>query len=188
MGEIEALKRALTLNQRLLAGLDQRIAAAGADILEGLKQERTRVAVQNQTQSAELDARHAEYQDLPRAPLEFMPVTIEVGVTESESEKKAQLALADIIGKNSDVVGSAFGNATSGLLSKSVSAGDIKIEPDSGDSARSLETARARYFDAVVAAESGPSGNAGPEAQRNLATMKEKYNEARRSQGLEPIK
>ena len=40
------------------------------------------------TQAAELDARKAEYQDLPLAPLEFMPVTIEVAVTETESEKK----------------------------------------------------------------------------------------------------
>ena len=86
-GEIEALQRALTRNQRVLTGLDQRIAKANPEIVDGLKQERTRIAVQSEAQSAELDAQRAAYQDLPRAPLEFMPVTIEVAVTETESEK-----------------------------------------------------------------------------------------------------
>jgi hypothetical protein len=40
----------------------------------------------------------------------------------------------------------------------------------------------------LVAAKSSTSGDAGAQAQRNLEITKEKYNEARRSQGLEPIK
>ena len=48
-----------------------------------------------------------------------MPVKIEVAVTESESEQKAKLALADIVGNNGDLVASTVGNAASGLLSKS---------------------------------------------------------------------
>jgi len=182
-GEIEALKRALTRNQRTLAGLDQRIAVAGADTAEGLKQERTRLAVQAQTMGAELDARNAEYQDLPHTPMEFMPVTVEVAITETESEKKAQLALADIIGSNKDVVGSAVG----GMFTKSLGAGDIKTGPDAADGAGDLESARKRYYDALVEVESAP-GSAGAESQRNLAAMKDKYNEARRLQGLEQIK
>ena len=109
MGEIDALKRALTRNQRLLAGLDQRIAQASADVAAGLSQERTRVAVQVQTQQAELDASNAEYQDLPQTPLEFMPVTIEVAVTESESEKAALLALANVIDSHGGQLASAGG-------------------------------------------------------------------------------
>jgi hypothetical protein len=188
MGEIDALKRAQTRNQRILDSLDQRIATATPDTLEGLKQERTRIAVQSQTQGAELDARNAEYLDLPRTPLEFMPVTIEVAVTETESEKKARLALADIIGKNSDVVGSAVATATSGMLSKSLSGADIKTEPDTVDPASELASARAHYYDALVESQSSASGKPGADAQRNLALMKDKYNAARRSQGLEQIK
>jgi len=187
-GEIEALERAMTRAQRMLASLDQRAAAAGADLAEGLKQERTRIAVQIQTQAAELDARNAEYQDLPHAPLEFMPVTIEVAVTETESEKSARVALADIIGKNSDVVGSAVGNAATGLVSRSLAVSDLKTEPDPADSASELAHSRALYYDAWVAAKSGASGSAGADAQRNLAIAKDKYNEVRRSQGLEPLK
>ena len=188
MGAIEALTRAQTRNQRVLSALDQRISAAGAETADGLKQERTRVAVQNETLAAELEARKAEYQDLPRTPLEFMPVTIEVAVTETESEKKAQLALADIIGKNSDLVGSTVGSAATGLFSKSVAVNDIKTEPDAADSAGEIERARVGYFDALVEVESSPSGKASADSQRNLAIMKDKYNEARRSQGLEQIK
>jgi len=183
MGEIEALTRAQVRNRRILAGLDQRIAAANAETADGLKQERTRIAVQNETLGAELDARSAEYRDLPRTPMEFMPVTIEVAVTETESEKKAQLALADIIGKNSDLVGSAVG----GLISKSVSATDIKTESDAVDSAGELERARDRYFDALVEVQTTGSGKGGEESQRNLGLTKDKYNEVRRSQGLEQI-
>jgi hypothetical protein len=186
-GEIEALQRALTRNQRQLAGLDQRIAKAGPDLVDGLKQERTRLAVQNQAQSAELDARRAEYQDLPRSPLEFMPVTIEVAVTETESEKKAQVALAEIVGSNSDLVASAVGNAATGLISKSANPSDLKIEPDSADVAAALEHARADYFDALVALQTNPSAPARPDLERKLAVAKDKYNEARRAAGLEQM-
>jgi hypothetical protein len=186
-GEIEALQRALIRNQRQLVGLDQRIAKAGPDILAGLKQERTRIAVQNQSQSAEFDARKAEYRDLPRAPLEFMPVAIEVGVTETESEKKAQVALAEIVGSNSDLLASAVGNAATGLISKSAGVNDLKLDEDSSASSGELALARAGYYDALLDAQSGP-GAGKQDSQLNLVAAKDNYNEARRSLGLEQIK
>ncbi|HEV7614457.1 MAG TPA: hypothetical protein VGO37_21445 [Steroidobacteraceae bacterium] len=188
MGEIGALTRAQVRNRRMLAGLDQRIASANAETADGLKQERTRIAIQTETLGAELDARKAEYQDLPRASLEFMPVTIEVAVTETESERKAQLALAEIIGKNSGLVGAAVASTATGLISKSVASSDIKTESDSSDAATELETARIHYFDALVEVQSNANGGAGAESRRNLEIMKDKYNEARRAQGLERIK
>ena len=183
-GEIEALQRALTRDQRMLAGMDQRIAAATPDLVDGLKQERTRIAVQNQSQAAELDARKMEYHDLQLASLEFMPVTIEVAVTETESEKAAQVALADIVGNNSDVVASYVGNAATGLLTKGVSNSDLKLDDDAGEYAR----ARAQYFDALVAANASQGGAAAPDAKRFLLEAKNKYNVARLSLGLEQIK
>jgi hypothetical protein len=181
--EIQALQRALTRNERMLADLDRRIIAAPADLLQGMKQERTRIAVQNQTQAAELNARKAEYQDLPLAPLEFMPVTIEVAVTETESEKKAQVALAEIVGSNSDLVASAVGNAATGLLSKSVGVNDIRTDVDAATPA-DLDAARGRYFDALLAVKTEPR-TAG--AQQSLSDAKHQYNQARRTLGLEPI-
>jgi hypothetical protein len=185
-GEIEALKRALKRDQRMLASLDERIAASSSDVAEGLKQERTRIAVQYQTQSAELDARTAEYQDLPHEPLELMPVTVEVAVTESESEKKSQLALADLIGSHSDIVTSAVGSATTGVLSRAVNLADEGPPSGAASPASNLERARARYFDALTEAETAPGG-ASEEQKRELAAAKDEYNAARRSLGLDQI-
>ena len=184
MGEIDALKRALTRNQRVLAGLDQRIATADADVAAGLRQERTKVAVQIEAQQAELDASTAEYQELPRIPLEFMPVTIQVAVTESQSEKTALLTLANIIDSNGGQLASAGATASASLFTRS-------FDP-AGDSARpspaaELERARARYFDALVEARTGTASGSNDDAQRNLALAKTNYNDARRALGLELI-
>jgi len=185
-GEIEALRRAMTRNRRMQAGLDARIAEASGEVADGLKQERTRLAVQYQTQSAELDARTAEYQDLPRAPLQFMPVTIEVAVTETESEKKAQLLLADLVGRESDAVASAAGSAATGLVSRGLKSGDVITDSPAapGDT---LEHARARYFDALIEAQTS-GAPVSEEAQRRLAQARSDYDTARRAAGLEPIK
>jgi hypothetical protein len=186
-GEIDALKRALTRNQRTLVGLDQRIATATGDIAAGLKQERSRIAVQIEAQSAELDARNAEFQELSHAPLEFMPVTIEVAVTETESERKAQLALADLINSNSDLVASAVGNAASGVISKSVAVSDLKTESDTANSVDALALARSRYFDALIEVQTS-AGRASDAAQHDLLVATQRYNDVRRTLGLEPIK
>jgi hypothetical protein len=110
-----------------------------------------------------------------------------VAVTETESEKKAQVALAELVGSNSDLVASAVGNAATGLISKSASLNDIKIEPDPAELAGTLEHARAGYYDALVAAQTG-SASSKRDLERNLALEKDKYNEARRLAGLEQIK
>ena len=183
--EIDALDRALTRSQRLLAGLDRRIAAADDAVAEGLRQERTRVAVERETQSAELEARKAEYQDLPRAPIELMPVTVEVAVTETESEKKAQLALAEIIGGSSGLLAASAGNAATGLLSKSTRAADLRTEPDSATPETQLQEARRRYYDAWVAVRTGAAGD--DAAPRELAAARLAYNVVRRRHGLPPI-
>jgi hypothetical protein len=187
IGAIDALKRSLTRNQRIQDGLDQRIAASRGEVAEGLKQERTKVAVQIQLQGAELDARTAELQDLPHSVLEFMPVTIEVAVTETESEKKADLALADLIGASGGMVASAVGNAATSMLSKSLDTADLKTDPGGGDGASDLDSARSDYFDALVEAETHRSGDPGVAAARKLSLAKARYNAVRRSLGLEAL-
>jgi hypothetical protein len=182
MGEIDALKRALTRNQRELTGLDQRIAAASGDVAAGLSQERTRLAVQIQTQQAELDATNAEYQDLPQTPLEFMPVTIEVAVTESESEKTAQMELASAV----DFAGAQLASATT-TASANIKSFDMTDHGAPSDPAAELASTRARYFDALVAVKTGGAGASGEDAKRNLADARIKYNDARRALGLEPV-
>lgn len=185
IGEIDALKRALTRNQRELAALDQRIAAASGDVAAGLSQERTRVAVQIQTQQAELEATNAEYQDLPHTPLEFMPVTIEVAVTESETEKAGLLALAGVIDSNTGQLASAGATASAGLFSRSL---DVSGQSVPLDPAAELANTRARYFDALVQVQTGGAAAGSEDAKRNLADARMKYNDARRALGLELIK
>jgi hypothetical protein len=187
-GEIEALRRAIVRNQRVIDGLDRRIADAGGDLVEGLKQERTKAAVQVQVQGAELDARNVEFRELPHAALEFMPVEIEVAVTETESEKKSQLALADIIGKTGGAVASAVGSEVSGMISRSVKVSDTDKKSDNLAYGSEFARARAQYFDALVDVQTSPSQALSAESQRTLLLAKARYNEARRSQGLEPIK
>jgi len=189
MGEIDALKRALARNQRVLAGMEQRIATASPDVAAGLSQERTRIEVQIQTQLAELDASNADYQDLPQKPLEFMPVTIVVGVTETESEKTAQLMLAGLIDTGGAQLASAVNTSASNLFARSLSTTD---KPASSDPAAGLDAARAQYFDALVALKTDAADAPGADAQhadarKNLALARARYNDARQALGLEPI-
>ncbi len=187
VAQIDALKRAITRNQRLLDGLDQRISAAPGEVADGLKQERTKTLVQIQLQGAELDARTAELRELPRPPLEFMPVSIEVAVTETESEKKADLALAELIGVGGGMVASAAGSAATNLLSKSVDVSDLKFDAATADPAAQMAGARADYYDAWVEVESHADGAADAAAARRLSLAKARYNELRRSLGLETL-
>jgi hypothetical protein len=182
VGEIEALKRAMARNQRLIEELDRRSAEVSADLVEGLKQERTKAAVQVQVQGAQLEVRNAEFRDLPHGPLEFMPVEIEVAVTETESEKKSKLALAEIVGDTSGALASAVGSQVSDMISRSIKLPDAA--PASAADTRDLAHARAGYFDALVDLQTASSS---AESQGNLAAAKIRYNDARRSLGLDPL-
>jgi hypothetical protein len=184
MGEIEALKRAMARNQRLIEELDRRSTEVGADLVEGLKQERTKAAVQVQVQGAELEVRNAEFRDLPHGPLEFMPVEIEVAVTETESEKKSQLALAEIVGGTGGALASAVGSQVSDMISRSIKLADADAAPASAADTRELAHARAGYFDALVDLQTASSS---AESQGNLAAAKIRYNDARRALGLDPL-
>jgi hypothetical protein len=183
MGEIEALKRAMARNQRLIEELDRRSAEASADLVAGLKQERTKAAVQVQVQEAQLDGLNAEFRDLPHDPLEFMPVEIEVAVTETESEKKSQLAFAQIVGDTGGAVASAVGGQVSDMISRSIKLADTDAAPASAADTSELAHARTKYFDALVDVKTASNA----ESQGNLAAAKTRYNDARRSLGLDPL-
>src|SRR5260221_4186718 len=118
MGAIQALQRALTRTQRQIAALDLRIAAATGDVAEGLKLEHTRLTVQSQSQGAELEARNAEYQDLPRTPLEFMPVKIEVAVSPSGGQQKGEFGWADNLRQKGKLGGADLGHPASRPVSE----------------------------------------------------------------------
>ena len=89
-----------------------------------------------------------------------------------------------MIGSNSAQLASAGGAVTSGLFSRSLELTDNAARPDPG---AALESARARYFDALVEVKTAAVGTAGEDAQHNLALAKTDYNDARRALGLELI-
>jgi hypothetical protein len=184
-GEIEASRRAITRNQRMLEDLDQRISAATSRALAaGLKQQRLKSEVQIQTLEAEVSARTAEYNELPQTPLQFMPVSIEVGVTETRTEKRALMALAEVINSNSDRIASAGASASSSFVARSLDATSTRSKPDPG---AELEVARASYFDALVEFKTGDTTAADGAARQKLDLARTTYNAARHSLGLDPI-
>jgi hypothetical protein len=185
-GEIEATRRAITRHERLISGLDERIATAPAAVAKGLRQQKLQSEVQVQTLQAELQAREAEYQDLPGGPLEFMPVHIEVGVTESRSEKDSLMALSKAVELAGPVAAFVGGTVSAGMMTRSVDApSPAEIASAPGDP---LDLARSRYLDRLVdyKASVGPeeSGSAGTQ----LAMARDEYNAVRRSMGLEAIR
>jgi hypothetical protein len=119
--------------------------------------------------------------------LEFMPVEIEVAITETESEKKAQLALADLIGDTGSAAASAVGSEVSGAISKALDVADLDTGPDSAAETTDYARVQARYFDALVDVQTASPGTPSADSQRSLADAKSQYNTARRALGLEPI-
>jgi len=170
--EIEALERAVMRNRRMLSGIEERMSEANAGVAKGLKQQALKTQVQIETLSAELDARKAEYADLPQQSLEFMPVSIEVGVTEKTSEKRALMALAQVIDSSSGEIASV---ATSGLIQRSI---DTPADPGA-----KLAKARADYFDAKVALQEQDT----LDTRQKFAQATETYRAARAALGLEPV-
>jgi hypothetical protein len=185
--EIDAGKRSITRNQRVVSELDGRIASASPEVAEALKKEKVKDEVQIQVLEAEVDARTAEYQSLPQKPMEFMPVTIQVGITESRSEKASLVALADVINTHSSDVASAGGNLSASLLSRSVDPVQAGAVPRVADPDTQLDTARAAYYDTLVDYKAAAATSDGAQAREKLADARLRYNQARRAVGLEAI-
>jgi hypothetical protein len=182
--EIGALERAIVREQRVITALDQRIGAATPQVAEGLAQQKLKSEIQVQTLEAQLQARKEEYADLPQTPLEFMPVSIEVGVTESTSEKRALAALAKVVESSSDMVASVGVTVASGLIARSLDAPQEQGKPDPG---AELESSRAAYFDALVNLKTQAAGADATKVSQDLSLAKTRYNDARRVLGLEAV-
>jgi hypothetical protein len=186
--EIDAAKRSIARNQRVVSELDARIASASPEVAAALKQEKVKDEVQIQVLEAEVDARVAEYQSLPQKSLEFMPVTIQVGITESRSEKASLVALANVINAHSTDLASAGGNLSASLLSKSIDpVPAAATAPRATDPGMELDAARAAYYDRVVDYKAAIATQDSAQAGEKLADARLRYNQARRAVGLEAI-
>jgi hypothetical protein len=170
--EIEALQRAITRHGRMVTALEASVAGAAGSLKGGLQQELLKNRVQVVALQGELAARRAEYADLPREPLQFMPVAIEIGVTETKSAKPALLAMSQVVGRNSDFIA----GATTTLLGVP-KALDVAATPNP---AAGLARARDAYFDALVETKTDPQAD-----DRPLAQSRERYRAALAAMGIE---
>jgi hypothetical protein len=185
-GEIDATRRAVTRNQRLIAGLDERIAvAASPAVAKGLGQQKLQSEVQVQTLEAEIQARTAEYDDLPKGPLEFMPVHIEVGVTESRSEKEALMALSKVVDLASPLLASYGTSMATSMITRSI---DAPAAPPASAPQDKLDLARGRYLDRLADYKASVGAEESAKASVQLALARDEYNAARRALGLEAVK
>ena len=125
---------------RLLAGIRERAKTASPEVRKGLDKEMAKIGVRIVTKEAMLDARRAEYEDLPQSTLLYMPVTMRFRITETRSERKAMQLLADILEANSN----AMADTASAMIGIYRS---LNLESAEAD----LEVLRESYFDALVA-------------------------------------
>lgn len=178
IGEIDALERTVVRDARLLAGIRKRAGTASPEVRKGLDKEMAKIGVRIVTKEAMLDARRAEYDDLPQSTLLYMPVTMRFGITETRSERKAMQLLADILEANSN----AMADTASAMIGIDRS---LNLESAEAD----LEVLRESYFDALVAVNTSlpDSNNEVEELERELTLAKESYNAARLARGLSPI-
>ena len=118
------------------------------------------------------------FSDLPQETLQYMPVTMRFGVTETRTEKKAMQVLAAILEANK----SSLQQAANEMFNI-----DRSLDLESGEA--DFEALRADYFDALLALDIGaqdPDENYA-DLQRDLETAKQSYNSALAAHGLDPI-
>ena len=176
--QAEALQRAIARNEVVRATLEQRRRKASGALAQSLRAEVVRTQTQGLTLQAELDARRAEYAGLRQDTLELMPVSIEVGITETASERKALRALASVIAGNRDFIASTVVGAASGLVARR-SLDDVAAAP-LGAKAGELDQARDAYYDAVVEARFGEGADT-PNAQASVAAARARFDAAQRA-------
>jgi hypothetical protein len=182
-GEIQALQRSITRNQRQLDGMRLRMANASDNIKGAIQDEMDGLELRILRSESLLDARRAEYQDLPLKEINYMPVTIRFGIIESRSEKRAMGTLAAFLDKNSSRIVSTTEDKMG--IERSADIADI---PGSGDQ-EPLDHARTNYFDALVAyrESSYNDSHVTADVERSLALARDSYNSERSAAGITPI-
>ena len=176
-GKIAALDRVVSRDRRLLAGIEQRANATSEDIRAALQGEMKEIEIRLIRSDAMLDALRGEYADLPVVAEEYMPVTIQFGITESRSERNSLKRIAEIIEKNRDKIAASAAK----LAGVERSFGAVDSDP--------LATARDDYYDALIALDLADADDASVRAQLDaeLERTKRAYNDALIAEGLNPV-
>lgn len=184
--EIKALERSVVRDKRQLEGMRERMKTARESILAATRKEMDGLELRILRNESLLDARRAEYLDLPQLEKNYMPVSIRFGVIESRSQKRALSTLAAYLESNSSRIAGAAGAAASKMaIERSL---DTDTLPEPTPEVR-LDQARTDYFDALVAwRESTYDGSPGAaDIERNLVLARDNFNAERTAVGIVPI-
>jgi hypothetical protein len=181
--QVQALQRAIARNESVRTTLEQRRRKASGALAQSLRAEVVRVQTQGLTLQAELEARRVEYAGLRQESLDLMPVSIEVGVTETSSERKALRALAVVIQGNRDFIASTMVGAASGLVARRSLDAPPPLPRTS--MASELDQAREAYHDALVESRHGEHAESAA-ARAAIDAARLRYESARQSAGLSP--
>ena len=170
--ELQALERSVKRNQRVLEGMEARMSDASDDAQEKMKSRMANLEYRVLHMESMLDARRLEYDELPKPTRYYMPVTIGVGLIESRSERRALATLGAFLEDHRVEI---VDKAESMAFERSA---DLL---DSDSSTLSLEQARERYYDAVIAVEEARSVEDSDieAAEDDLVMARNTYNELR---------
>ncbi|NCF23328.1 MAG: hypothetical protein GWP60_02215 [Gammaproteobacteria bacterium] len=182
--EIQSLERSIKRNIRVREGLNGRLNEASPNVRETMQRQIEETEFTILHMESLLDARRAEYNDLPRQERSYMPVTIGVGVIESRTEKRALATLAGFLKDHRVKIADAASNAIG--FERSLDAEGGQGEPTQGSE---LERTRTLYFDARVAVEEARTAGSEDIAalEEQLSQARDAYNKARRNAGIPPI-
>ena len=101
LGEVESLQRLVARQSHQVTALADQLATAPPALRSGLQKEIDKLKVKIAVNEAARESWQAEYRDLPGGEYQYMPVTLRVTMTETKSEQRALLLLADLLDENS---------------------------------------------------------------------------------------
>ena len=182
LAAIKSLERSITQNRRLLDGLKRRLDGTSDAVRQSMQKEIATVEFKLLRMESLLEARQAEYEELPDLDGRYMPVTVGVGVIESRSEKRATRVLAAFLDEHRAVIADTAASAAG--IERSL---DLDVANTGPETA--LATTRTAYFDAVAALEEARAVDETDlvALEERLKRAKSDFNAARNDAGLSAI-
>ncbi len=174
--EIKALERSIVRDGRQLEGMRNRLASADGSLTDSIEFEIEVLELRILRNETLLDARRAEYLDLPQLERNYMPVSIRFGVIESRNQKRAKSTLAAHQETNRARI-----TAAPTMVERSSDMDDVA---EAG-----LKQARVDYYDALVAYRESTYEDtpATADMERNLMDARDSFNTERAAVGIDPI-
>jgi hypothetical protein len=105
------LERSIVRRSRQASELESQVADTDARHASSLQDEVTSLTVQIASETAELAALRQEYDNLPGGRYRYMPVTLQLTITETRDEKRLLFRLAQVLDAKSRDIAKSFGDS-----------------------------------------------------------------------------